>query len=330
MAYMIADTGNKVGFRPYGQTNPFGAAHLSGVPADAGGLGEYYLNRPFDPWELYTDVHHTDHKLSGLGEFGELGQNHPFKSQAWHLHGLGAASDPTGEAADELLAAGHITQAEHDAILEGSMSFQDVLGYDPTDSSSWANLVSLFQEVNQDLQTLEHQAQTVPGVAAAVGRDLIAKRQQYSDLATQFTRYYTLLMGSAPAGISGLGIAPLVWVAGAAVFIVGAFITLYAIHTWSKSVDVNAIQANATQTQTQSTASTNKDLLSALAAAQAKGDTVTAQAILKTLASTGAQPQSASTLETWLMTNAKWIGLGAVALVMAGPLASGLFGGKRR
>jgi hypothetical protein len=84
-AYTQADTSAKVGFRRYRRTDPFGAAHLSGLGADLGDpqLGTYYLNRPFDPWELYPDVHVT----SGVGLHG-LGQNHPFKPQAWHLHGV--------------------------------------------------------------------------------------------------------------------------------------------------------------------------------------------------------------------------------------------------
>jgi hypothetical protein len=79
MAYMNADTGNKVGFRPYGSTNPQCAAQLSGLgqnhpfkpeawalhAPDGSFLGVYEFNRPFDPWELYE----ADglHGLAGLG-----------------------------------------------------------------------------------------------------------------------------------------------------------------------------------------------------------------------------------------------------------------------
>jgi hypothetical protein len=336
------DTSAKVGFRPYYQTDAFGAAHLSGYGSGLGSepahlgqnhpfkpqawhlhgvdgsfLGTYHLNRPFDPWELYDDVHHT------AGVHG--------------LSGLGTGADPTAAAADELLSAGHITQAEHDAILEGSMGFADVLGYDPTDQSSWQSLTSLFQEVNQDLQALEAQfAAAAPqhsgdAAFAQLGRDLIAKRTQYTDLASQFVHYYTLVMGSTPSGLAGLGIAPLVyWVAGAAVFIVGAFIALYALRDWSKSIDVRAVQAQTQQTAATSTAATNQTLLQRLAAAQAAGDTLTAQAILKTLQTTAAQTAAPSTAEQWLMANAKWLALGAAGLIAIGPISQGLFGGKRR
>jgi hypothetical protein len=341
MAYMNADTSPKVGFRPYGQTDAFGASHFMCVPDEgqadpsvgdgSSGMGVYYLNRPFDPWELYDDVHHTD-GLSGLG------QNHPFKPTAWKLHGLGQGTDPTAAAADELLSAGQITQAEHDAILEGSMGFVDVLGYDPTDQSSWNSLTNLFAEVNAELKNLEAQYAAnapAPGSIAnptygALGQQLIQQRQQYTNLASQFVRYYTLVMGTPPAGLSGLGIVWIYWAAGAAVFIVGAFITLYAIRTWAQSVNVSQIAATTQQTAAVSTAATNQNLLQQLAAAQAKGDTVTAQAILKTLAATGAQPAAASTLETWLMNNAKWLGIGAAALIAIGPITQGLFGGRRR
>jgi hypothetical protein len=336
MAYMNADTTAKVGFRPYGQTNPYAAAHFGCFPDDepstpvpADGMGAYYMNRPFDPWELYSE---TSGGLHGLG------QNHPFKPQAWQLHGLGQGSDPTSQAADELLAAGQITQAEHDAIIEGSMGFADVLGYDPTDQSSWNVLLNLFEEVNGDLKNLEaaySANQPAPGsppnpAYAAFGQQLIQQRQQYSNLASQFTRYYTLVTGSAPSGISGLGIVWIYWAAGAVVFIVGAFIALYAIRTWSQSVSVSQIQATSQQTQAVSTASTNANLLAQLSAAQARGDTVTAQSILKTLAATGAQPAQSSTLETWLMNNAVWLGIGAAALITIGPISQSLFGGRRR
>jgi hypothetical protein len=342
MAYMNADTGPKVGFRPYGQTDAFGASHFMCVPDEGqadpsvgdAGLGVYYLNRPFDPWELYDDVHHTD----GVRHLGDLGQNHPFKPTAWKLHGLGQGSDPTAAAADELLSSGHITQAEHDAILEGSMGFADVLGYDPTDQSSWNALTNLFQEVNADLKNLEAAYiadAPAPGspanpTYAALGQQLIQQRQQYTDFASQFVRYYTLVIGTPPAGLSGLGIVWIYWAAGAAVFIVGAFITLYAIRTWAQGIDVSKIAAQTASGQQQTTAVNTAALLKQLADAQAKGDTVTAQAILKTLAAIGASPQPPSTLETWLMTNAKWLGIGAAALIAIGPISQGLFGRGRR
>jgi len=323
MPYMGADTSPKVGFRPYYQTDAFGAAHLSGYGSglgqnhpfkpqawhlhgvDGSFLGTYHLNRPFDPWELYDDVHHT------AGMHG--------------LAGLGDSPDVTAAAADEILAAGHMTQSEHDAIPNGSLTFQDVMGFDPTDQSSWQSLTSLFREVNQDLQALEQQAQTNPAVAAAIGRDLIAKRTQYTDLASQFIHYYSLVMGSAPSGLAGLGFAPIVWVAGAGVFIFTAFATLYALQTWSHSVDVHAMQA---RTQQQA-AGTDQQLADVLARQQAAGDTVGANATIALMKQRAVSTAPPGTAEQWLMTNAKWIGLGAGALIVLGPLSQGLFGRRR-
>jgi hypothetical protein len=321
-AYMNADTSAKVGFRPYHLTDAFGAAHLSGYGS---GLGEYHLNRPFDPWELYADVHETAGMHGIFSEGLTLGQNHPFKPQAWQLHGLGdlgASDDVIAQASDELRNSGHITTAEHNAILEGSMSFQDVLGYDPTDSSSWSSLTDLFREVNQDLIGLEQAAHDNPAVAQAIGRDLIAKRQQYGELASEFVRYYTLLLGTAPSGLSGMGFAPVVWIAGAAVFIVGAFVALYALRDWSKSIDVNMIAA-------QTSESTQTALRAAMQKAQAAGDTVTASTIAKQLAQVSSAASSGGSpadLSSWFMSNAKWLGLGVGAIV----ILPGLLGGRRR
>jgi len=342
VAYMNADTSPKVGFRPYGQTDAFGASHFMCVPDDgqadpsvgdgSSGMGVYYLNRPFDPWELYDDVHHTG-GLSGLG------QNHPFKPTAWKLHGLGQGTDPTAAAADELLSAGQITQAEHDAILEGSMGFVDVLGYDPTDQSSWNSLTNLFREVNADLKNLEAEYAAnapAPGSIAnptygALGQQLIQQRQQYTNLASQFVRYYTLVMGTPPAGLSGLGIEPITYfVAGSIIFIVTAFIALYAIRTWAQGIDVSKIAAQTASGQQQTTATNTQALLQVLAKQQASGDTVGAQATLKALAAIGAQPAAPNAVETWLMNNAKWLGIGAAALIAIGPISQGLFGGRRR
>jgi hypothetical protein len=319
---MDADTAPKVGFRPYLQTDAFGAAHLSGTPSGQRQMGAYFYNRPFDPWELHAT---NEPGLHGIGA------SNPFHESAWQLHGLGQASDAVVSAAvDELQSAGTITTAEAQAILEGSMTFQDVLGYDPTDQASWANILGQFQQTNQALQALEQAVGADPNVARAIGAQLVQQRTQYSDLAAQFTQYYTLVMGTPPSGLSGLGFLPIIYVAGAVVFLVSAVIAIYAIHTWASSVNVNTIKAQAGSTTATSTAATNQQLLTALSAAQAKGDTITAQAILKTLQTTGAQPAAPSTLETWLMSNAGWLALGAAGLIAIGPISQGLFGGRRR
>lgn len=333
MAYMFADTSPKVGFRPYYLTNPQGAANLSGSPAEAAplsglgqnhpfkpqawhlhgveGLGDYHMNRPLDPWELYSDPGHAA-GLHSLGGFGALG-------------------DATSDAVAELQSTGAITSGEAEAILDGSMGFQDVIGYDPTDSSSWLNFVGTLQSWNNQLKAIEAQVAANPAAAAAIGRDVINQRNIYTNIASKFIYYYNLFGGSTPAGLSGMGIAPLVWfVAGSVAFLVTAFLAYQAFQTWKASINVNQIAAQSQQTTATSTAATNQNLLTRLAAAQASGDTVTSAAILKTLQTTAAQPATASTLEQWLMSNAKWLAIGAAGLIAIGPISSGLFGGRRR
>jgi hypothetical protein len=330
MAYMIADTAAKVGFRPYLETDATGAAQLSGLGQNhpfksqawhLHGLGTYHLNRPFDPWELAADLRHT--------------------AGAKGMHGLGYLGDTTDittQAVQELENAGAITTAEADAILEGSMSFTDVLGYDPTDQSSWLSFTGLLQDWNKSLTALEAQYQAAgpqPGNQAFIqlGQDLIAHRNAYSSLATQFVQYYTLMTGVTPPGLSGLGIIPvLVYVAGSIVFIVTAYLAYQAFKTWQSSINVQTITAQTAAAAGVSNASTNANLVTALQKAQASGDTVTASAILATLQKTAvpttAAPASATT--QWLMNNAMWLALGAGALIMVGPLSQSLFGGKRR
>lgn len=326
MAYMQADTSAKVGFRPYLDTNPECAANLSGYSSGLGqnhpfkpeawqlhGMGDYFYNRPFDPWELHD---------------------------GGHLHGLGAlGQDPTSEAADELLSAGEITQAEHDAILQGSMSFQDVLGYDPTDQSSWTNAVGTLQQWNQQLQSLEAQAAAINQQNLSSGTQpspafqqftqaLLSQRQNFEGISQTFLTMYRSVTGSVPPGLTGLGIAPVVWVVGAAVAITAVYFGYKAFQTWQASINVQQLQAQTASASATSTAATNAALTAALQKAQASGDTVTANAILATLQKTavpsGGAPMTA--LEAWITNNALWLGLAAAALVVL----PGMFGGRRR
>jgi len=331
MGYVEADTSPKVGFRPYHQTDAEAASSLSG-------LGLYYRNRPFDPWELYPDAHHVD----GLGD---LGQNHPFQPEAWHLHGLGADPDVVvAKAVAELESAGQITQGEGDAILEGSMEFVDVLGYDPTDRSSWIDMVGTLRRWNSDLQSIESQViaannqrlqsgQQATPEFSALASQVNQQRQRFNSLSQQFVNVYRTVTGEVPSGLSGLGVIPLAaYVAGAAVLMAAVWYGHQAFETWKQSVNVSQIVAQTAQTTATTTAASSQSLLKIIADAQARGDTVTAQSALKALADIGKPPpqsQPAGTVEAWLMTNAKWIGLGAAGLIVLGPLSQGLFGKRR-
>lgn len=324
MTSINADTMPKVGFRPYHETDAFGAAHLSGV-------GKYEYNRPFDPAELYTDYNPT---LHGLGR-------NPFHESAWKLAGLGDVSDAVGQAVEEYVQAGELTGDQASAIMNGSNTFTDFGLPDPTDQGSWTNLVALFQQVNNDLSTQEAMyGQLNTASIASTGKALAntdpayaqfwntlsSSRSKYETLAQQFITYYRALTGSVPAGLTGLGIIPIVvWVAGAAVFLITATAALYAIHTWAASVNVRTIQATTAQASTSSTAATNASLTAALQKAQATGDTVTAQAIANTLAKTAAAPAVTDPTIQWIENNAVYIGIGIAALLFIQPIAKKLF-----
>jgi hypothetical protein len=342
MAYMNADTGNKVGYRPYGGTNPQGAAnlsgwraeqshnpfmpgawHLHGYDADGNCLGIYEMNRPFDPWELHGSG------VSGLGYIGDA-------------NGNAGTDDQVAQAADDLLAAGSITQAEHDAILNGSMNFQDVLGYDPTDQTSWVNAVGMLQTWNSQLQAIEAQVTAVnnanlqsgtqPTAAfTALTQQVQQQRSSYNSLANEFISVYSAATGNVPTGLTGLGIIPLVvYAAGAAVILVAIYFAYQAFQTWKASINVQQTVANTAAAQQASTAATNAQLLTQLNTAQATGNTPVAQAILSTLTKTAAVPAAPtpmSAIETWLTSNAMWLGLGVGALVI---LPNLLGGGRRR
>jgi hypothetical protein len=327
VAYMKADTGNKVGFRDYGTTNPQCAAQLSGLGQNhpfkpeawvlhADGLGDYEFNRPFDPWDMYVDPG----GLHGLGYMGD--------------------ADVTQTAADDLLAGGQITQAEHDAILDGSMTFTDVLGYDPTDQTSWVNAVSLLQQWNSQLQQIEAQvtaannqnlqSATAPSPAfTALVQQVQQQRSQYETLAQQFINAYRTVTGSVPTGLTGLGILPVIaWAIGVGAVLVAVYFGYQAFQNWKASVNVQQTIATTAAAQQTSTTATNASLTAALAVAQATGDTVTANSILATLQKTAIPTTAApmTALETWLTSNMLWLGIGAAGLL----ILPNLFGSGRR
>jgi hypothetical protein len=342
MAYMNADTGNKVGFRPYGGTNPRGAAmlsgwrdaqphnpfqpgawHLHGIDEEGNCLGIYEMNRPLDPWELHGSG------LSGMGFVGDA-------------YGNSGSDDQVQQAADDLLAAGTITQAEHDAVLNGSMNFQDVLGYDPTDQASWTSAVSMMQQWNTALQQIEAQvsaanlqnlnSNTQPSAAfTALSQQVLQQRTSYEALATNFINVYRTVTGNVPTGLTGLGIIPVVaWVIGAAAVLAAVYFGYQAFQNWKAGINVQQTIASTAAAQQTSTATTNAQLLTQLQAAQASGNTPVATAILSTLTKTAAAPATASpmtALEAWMTQNAMWLGLGVGALVI---LPNLLGGGRRR
>jgi hypothetical protein len=349
MSYGNADTTPKVGFRPYHQTNPFSASHLSGVPVDPA-LGAYFMERPFDPWELYSTTgaglhgigsHDKTSALLGepteLGELlGDLGQNHPFKTTAWHLHGLGDAystalaqinasqnvmSDPSGEYVTDLNTGNLIdTQTGVITLPDGTVL---------TPSAPAAPAIPPTQPASTGVAgvpagtRLLYTATRAPGFVWGAG--------DISSITAALKNNWGIIVDQSS---TGTGTTPTVSMYVHPIVDYGLATDIQAnidheIINSGRKVQNSSISIVGAPPQV--AAQTQQSLLAALAQAQASGDTVTAQAILKTLSSMGVSPSGAGTTSTvaWIENNAMWIGLGLAGLIVLGPLSQGLFGKRR-
>jgi hypothetical protein len=185
-------------------------------------------------------------------------------------------------------------------------------------------LTSLAQQFHDAATAGGTQAPTPNPVLAAFGQELTARQAQYSGLVAEFTRYYTLVMGEGPSGLAGLGFAPIVWIAGAAVFLVGTFLALYALRDWSKAIDVSALEAQTQQAAEQATQEAEAEAQAAEKAGDpAKAAAIRAHAVNYTRFGL---PKAPADWSSWLQTNAKWIGLAAAGIVTL----PALLGGRRR
>lgn len=207
-------------------------------------------------------------------------------------------------------------------------------GMDPTDDASWYDITGQLQAMNSNIQTLEAMAQKYPAVASAAASQIIALRQEYSGIASQWVGAYSAVYGSTPSGLSGLGtlgIAPLVAVAYIAVF-VAVVAGLYALvqHYNAANATAQAAVGNAAAAQTQAqaniTATANQTALTQqIAAANASGNTALASTLAKQLQSLQATaltapPPAATTLTEWFETNWMWVAGAAAVFVLAPPL----------
>jgi hypothetical protein len=103
---------------------------------------------------------------------------------------------------------------------------------------------------------------------------------------------------------------------------------MWAIKQFTASKNASTAVA---QTQATTQATTCAALQQALARAQAAGDTPTARMLASQLKQCGDGPgPGAKDLLTWFEDNAMWIGLGLGAIIVARPIAEGIFGGGRR
>lgn len=312
MAYMNADTGNKVGFRDYGQRNPQCAAQLSGLGQNHpfkpeawvlrpdGTLGLYEFNRPFDPWELYYD---TAPGLHGLGDLGQVPECVYLADDGVTVESIDPNSNPTECAANgglweippSALPAPAPTPAAP-AAAEAGVPAGSSLTYQATFTATANPLSASFYSVQN--------------VIAAVAANL---QSQWGISVTGSSGSGTLT-GTPTATLQLKTINPYGQLSDIKAVIDGAF--------------YNAAGASVTSSNLtlQGTPQTSQALIQQLAAAQAKGDTPTANAILALLNQSGGAPTPMNALETWLTNNALWIGLGVGALVVLPPL----LGGRRR
>jgi hypothetical protein len=304
MAYMQADTGNKVGFRPYGSTNPQCAAQLSGIPARSGlgqnhpfkpeawvlhpgpGLGDYEFLRPFDPWELYEP--HGLHGLAGLGDGPECVY---LAADGVTVESLDPNSDPAQCASTggvwEVPPAAAAPAAAPSGIPSGTrLTYTASLVQSPYTVSSPANVIAA---VSRNLQS----AWDITVVGSSSTGGVVSQASITLQLQTN-TAYGAL------SDIKSI--------------VDGAFYNVEGI---------SVAQSNLTAIGSQAT------LMQQLATAQATGDTPTASAILSLLSPGGAASASAApmtAIEAWITSNMLWLGIGAAGLL----ILPNLFGSGRR
>lgn len=298
MAYMTADTANKVGFRPYGSTNAQCAATLSGLPASAGlgqnhpfkpeawqlhpaaGMGEYEFNRPFDPWELY-EPHAGMHGLAGLGD-----------AECVYLAADGVtveSLDPNSNAS-ECAANGGVWEIPPGAAV-------------PVAAAPAAAGVPAGSRLTYTALLIQspYTVSSPSSVIAAIGQNLASQwnisvvSSSYSGGVTSQASITLQLQTNVAFGA----------VSDIKSIVDGAFYN---------------VESLAVQTSTLNLIGGSASLMQQLATAQATGDTTTANTILAALSAGGITGASATGIETFLMNNAAWIGIGILAMVALPPL----------
>jgi hypothetical protein len=293
MAYMNADTGNKVGFRPYGSTNPQCAATLSGLGQNhpfkpeawklypAGGMGDYEFERPFDPWELY-EPHSGMHGLRGLGDGNPVCVY--LADDGVTVQSIDPNSNPTECGANggvwevAPVAAPASAGAAAAGVPAGSrLTYTALLIQSPYTVSSPANVINAIAQ----------------------------------NLASQWN--ISVVSSSSAGGVTSQGSITLQIQTNVA----------YGLPSDIKSIIDGAfynVEGLSVQTSTITLIGSPQTLIQQLSTAQATGDTVTANTILAALNAGGVTGASATSIETFLVNNAAWIGIGILAMVALPPL----------
>jgi hypothetical protein len=297
MTVVRADTMPKVGYRPP-QTDPFAAAHLSG-------LGKYEFGRPFDPWELYSD---TRTGLHGLGDAYStiLAQIDASQNVAASPDGTVVQDLDTGNVID--ISTGIITEADGTVLKPPTAAAAAA----PVSASAPATGVPagtvLQYSVSWAPVTLT--SQTPADIEAKVAAALKSK--------------WGISVTSSNATSSVLVNTPTFTIQVQTQTDYGAANDIKAIIDG----EVNAAGRKVTSSQIaiiKQSPNTTAQMLNALSAAQAAGDTVTAQKLSEAIAAANAQPSSVASIATWLENNALYIGTGLAALIVLPRLSKKLF-----
>jgi hypothetical protein len=352
MPWVTADTNPKVGYRPYNtdpsSATPDGASNLCG------------MHGVFDPWELHglgylgtvpdqTTINEllaagydsgTLQTAVSMGASNEQLQALPYPADPIEMsdaittlmNQLGGALPATGASA--ATAASYPPGADPRAL---STAYGI---YDLTQEATWSVFNSMFANTQQKLNALAKQFPGDPDVSQHV--------QDFNSTVLQYAGYYQKVFGSAPSsiplaslsGLGSLGILPLLIVAAVAAGVLVVLAGLYDVDQW--------IQLKKTQTTTQATTQTvqavqavasNVATLNAQANALDSAGNHTGATALRnqalalttsTASATAALPGAATSLSAWFTANFTWIALAGIGMVVAGPLAQGFFGGKRR
>jgi hypothetical protein len=297
MPYMNADTGNKVGYRPYGSTNPQCATVLSGLGQNhpfkpeawalhPPGMGDYEFNRPFDPWELY-EPHSGLHGLAGLGDG---------TTECVYLADDGVtvqSVDPNSNAAEcaansgvwEIPPAAPVAVAAAPAAAAGvpvgsRLTYTAILIQSPYTAGLFSSPSTVIAAISQSLQNQWNIAVVGSSYSGGVTSQASITLQLQTNVAYGLPSDVKSIVDGAFYNVEGLSI----------------------------------------QTSTITLVGSPQSLIQQLSTAQATGDTTTANTILAALNAGGVTGASATSIETFIMNNAAWIGLGILAMVALPPL----------
>lgn len=294
MAYMHADTKPKVGYRPYLQTNPRGAALLSGVQ-NITGLGQ---NHPFDPWRLH-----------GMGQWRPFDQD----PGGWHLHGLSGLDGVSGSAQAAALGAG-MDPADLQSLITAGANDDDVLKV----ADGEVDLTTMLQEL------IAQAAAAAPGPASPwsnqqpevpSGSKLIYAAS-WSNLAVlSESGVIGKMTSSLPQyGMSVDSSSPI------------EFLPSLGIGTTKIQLNITDHIGHARQTDAKSVLDA---LMQQFVGNTLTGSTLSVTAAPGTTAPSSALPPPAPDHLAWLEGNWVYLALAAVAVIATKPVMTGIFGKSR-